>query len=92
VNALDCGKVVCTAFLDLRKVFNSLDHFILLHRLSELVVLGNELNWFINYLSYCLQCVKLNGKVSDWTREVSPKVVLWDHYYFLSMLMQCLLY
>ena len=37
VNALDCGKVLCTAFLDLCEAFNSLDHSILLHHLSELL-------------------------------------------------------
>jgi len=47
---------------DLCKAFDSLDHSILIHHLSELGVLGNELNWFSN----CLQCVKLNGMVSDW--------------------------
>ena len=67
VNALDCGKIVCTVFLDLCKAFDSLDHSIILHCLSKLGVLGNELKWFMNYLSNCLQWVKLNGKVSSWT-------------------------
>ena len=29
-------------------------------------MLGNELKWFMNYLSNHLQRVKLNGKVSSW--------------------------
>ena len=33
VRALDQGLVVCAAFLDLRKAFDSLDHVILLERL-----------------------------------------------------------
>ena len=45
----------------------TLDHSILLRRLSELGVHGTELSWFINYLSDRLQRVKLNGKVSGWS-------------------------
>ena len=67
MNTLDCGKIVCTAFSDLRKALDSLDHSVLLHCLSKLGVLGNELKWFMNYLSNHLQWVKLNGKVSSWT-------------------------
>ena len=64
VSALDCGKVVCTPFLDLCKAFDSLDHTILLDPLSKL---GNELTWFTNYPLNCLQRVKLNGSTSSWT-------------------------
>ena len=64
VNALDCGIVVCTAFLDFCKAFDSLDHTILLDPLSKL---GNELTWFTNYPLNCLQRVKLNGSTSSWT-------------------------
>jgi len=66
VSALDCGKVVCTPFLDLCKAFDSLDHTILLDQLSKLGMCGNELTWFTNYLSNCLQWVKLNGSTSSW--------------------------
>ena len=38
MNTLDEGKTVCTAFLDLHKAFDSLDHSIILHHLSELGV------------------------------------------------------
>jgi len=67
VNALDSGKVVCTAFLDPRKAFDSLDHSILLDRLCKLGVCGSELTWFTNYLSNRLQRVKLRGDTSSWT-------------------------
>jgi len=63
VNCLDCGKVVCTAFLDLRKAFDSLNHTILLDCLCT----GSELTWFTTYLSNRLQRVKLNGDTSFWT-------------------------
>ena len=35
---LDRGCVVCAAFIDLRKAFDSLDHYLLLQRISELGV------------------------------------------------------
>ena len=52
--ALDDHKIVCTAFFDLRKAFDSLDHIILLERLSKLGVHGTALSWFKNYLSNCI--------------------------------------
>ena len=38
VTLLDKGSVVCAAFIDLRKAFDSLDHCLLLQRISELGV------------------------------------------------------
>ena len=38
VTLLDKGSVVCAAFIDLREVFDSLDHCLLLQRISELGV------------------------------------------------------
>ena len=46
VNALDHRRIVCAAFLDLRKAFDSLDHVMLLEHLSTMGVLGVELSWF----------------------------------------------
>ena len=50
-NSIDVGNAVCVAFLDLKKAFDSLDHCILLQRLSELGVSHAALNWFQNYLT-----------------------------------------
>ena len=66
-NALDCRQPVCAAFLDLRKAFDSLDHVMLLERLSDLGVQGIELLWFTNYLSHRVQRVKARDKVSSWS-------------------------
>ena len=66
VQAIDNKNVTCAAFLDLQKAFDSLDHVILLQRLSELGVNGIELVWFTNYLTNRLQRVKIGGTFSDW--------------------------
>ena len=36
INSLDIGKSVCVAFLDLKKVFDSLNHYILLQWIGDL--------------------------------------------------------
>ena len=49
--SLDKGSVVCAAFIDLRKAFDSLDHCLLLQRISELGVHSTAVEWFKDYLS-----------------------------------------
>ena len=51
VHALDNHKVVCSAFLDLRKAFDSLDHVLLLQRLNSMGIHGTEIAWFTDYLT-----------------------------------------
>ena len=65
VQAIDDKRLTCVAFLDLCKVFDSLDHVILLERLCKLRVYGIELSWFTNYLTDHFQRVK-NDIFSDW--------------------------
>ena len=66
VNSLDCGKVVCAAFLDLRKAYDSLDHCTLLQRIEELGVAKSVLKWFQNYLTGRAHRVKLGEQFSSW--------------------------
>ena len=63
---LDEKHIVCCAFLDLCKAFDSLDHVILLQRLAALGVNHTSLKWFQNYLSDRYQRVKNAGIYSDW--------------------------
>ena len=82
VNALDQHLVVCAAFLDLKKAFDSLDHVILLQRLEYMGV--EELKWFTDYLSDRIQRVKHGCSYSNWrpVLGVYLKAVLWDLYCF----------
>lgn len=57
---------MCAAFLDLCKAFDSLDHYLLLHRLQDLEVSSNVLRWFQNYLSGQQHRVKRSDTFSDW--------------------------
>ena len=49
---LDKGIVVCATFIDLRKAFDSLDHYLLLQRISKPLGVHYEvLEWFKDHLS-----------------------------------------
>ena len=62
---LDKGCVVCAAFIDLRKAFDSLDHCLLLQRISDLGVHCHVLEWFKNYLTDRYHRVKAAGIFSS---------------------------
>ena len=49
--ALDTGKIVVGIYLDIRKVFNSIDHPILLRKLYSLGICGNLYTWIKSYLT-----------------------------------------
>ena len=57
-------------FLDLKKLFDTLDHEILLKKLLRSGIRGNTIKWFRCYLSNRVQKVELQGYTSDW-REAS---------------------
>ena len=61
----DQGMRTGAVFVDLRKAFNSVNHQLLLSKLSSKGVNGNELEWFRNYLSRWLQTVCFNENYSD---------------------------
>jgi len=64
--SLDKGNVVCAAFIDLRKAFDSLDHCLLLQRISELGVRSAVVERFKDYLSNCYHKVKSCANFSSW--------------------------
>ena len=48
---MDKGYVTGAVFLDLRKVFDTVDHLFLINKLKGLGVAGKSLAWFRSYLS-----------------------------------------
>ena len=55
---IDQGFLTGAVFIDFRKTFDSIDHSVLLNKLSALKILDKEYEWFENYLSGRLQVVK----------------------------------
>ena len=67
LTSLDSGKVVYLTMLDLSSAFDTVDHTLLLQRLSSRFGLsGIVLKWFESYLCNCSQRVQIrNSKSSD---------------------------
>ena len=62
---IDKGNVNAVVFLDLKKAFDTVDHDILLSKLSSYGIHGNSLNWFRSYLDNRQQKCFINGSLSD---------------------------
>ena len=62
---LDNGNLTVGVFIDLSKAFDTVDHSILLDKLSMYGVRGNSLDWIQSYLSGRHQYVQLNEVKSD---------------------------
>jgi len=65
MSALDNGDYGCGVFIDLQKAFDTVDHKILLSKLSHYGIRGTALNLFKSYLSNRSQFVSINGVSSN---------------------------
>ena len=64
-NALDNNNVACGIFIDLKKAFDTVDHEILLKKLSHYGIRGLANDWFKSYLNNRQQFVSMSGYDSD---------------------------
>jgi len=62
---LDGGNSVVGIYLDLSKAFDTVNHQILLDKLSNYGIRGNANRWFKSYLSNRTQITSVNGVFSD---------------------------
>lgn len=63
--SLDNGEFAGTLFLDHSKAFDTVNHFILLSKLSHYRIVVMENFWFKSYLQQRRQIVYVNGVFSD---------------------------
>ena len=62
--SIDNGKFGCGIFIDQRKVFDAVNHDILLPKLEHYGIRGSMLDWFKSYLTNRNQYVYINGESS----------------------------
>lgn len=63
--SLDNNKKCATVYLNLAKAFDTVDHDILIIKLKQLGICGNNLKLFTSYLSNKKQYVKINKTISS---------------------------
>ena len=67
---IDKGDLIGLVLLDLQKAFDTVDHNILLSKLSALGHIQTSVNWFKSYLTQRSQLVEVDGTRSE-TRNVT---------------------
>ena len=63
-SALDYKQYCAAIFIDLAKAFDSVDHSILISRLSCIGISDHSLAWFSHYLSHRVQRVRFGNSLS----------------------------
>ena len=64
------NEITGLCFLDIQKCFDTIDHTILLDKLTHYGIRTSELKWFQSYLTGRMQVVDYNGKISE-QKEIS---------------------
>jgi hypothetical protein len=62
---IDKGATVVAAALDYTKAFDTIQHGLLIHKLTEIGINGIALNWFQSYLYGRQQCVRYDETLSS---------------------------
>ena len=63
--SMDIGNITVGAFIDLAKAFDTVDHTILLRKLSHYGIRGSVNKWFCSYLSNRVQYVSIDKSSSS---------------------------
>ena len=91
VTALNNGNCAVELFLDFQKAFDTVDHCILLDKLSLYGVRGIAHDWFYSYLSNRSQSVNYNDYESDLktrSRLNLGPIIIFDLYQWLAFCFQ----
>ena len=88
-SASDSGDLTGAIFIDLKKAFDVVDHYLLLDKLYAIGFSQNVLLWFNSYFHNRKQCVVLQGCKSDflYNKGVYPKVQHLDLFFSPFVLM-----
>ena len=85
ISALDDKQLPISIFMDLSKAFDTLNHDILLDKLTYYGVEGTALQWFDSYFYPTVLCM---WKLIIWNHQYEPlplvyhKVPYWSHFFF----------
>ena len=82
---MERGKLCGAVFLDLSKTFDTVDHTILLRKLSSFGVTSDTAKWFESYLNGRMQCTSCGPELSDLLPErmACLRAAYWALCYFL---------
>lgn len=91
INHTERGSITVALYLDICKVFDTVDHDILLEKIQNYGSRGILLDWFSTYLKGRYQVVRIGEKLSCPLKlqVVLPREVPGDQSYFSFMLMSC---
>ena len=82
IKYLDGGEYVVGIFLDFSKALDTVNHIILLKKLSNYGIRGQSLSLFQSYLDNSLSPMIMSALLLKKWNMVSHKGHFWDHYSF----------